>query len=177
MGWSAEDIKKKGLVEVGGVYVKVNSLVSKKVEKQPDLLEQGRNKKIMNAKKSTNDAGVHFDSLLEQHMYDLLQGAGIDFEFQKVYELQPKFKYNGKTARAVKMIVDFWVDSHNLIIDTKGFATAISTLKYKMLMNKFIIDRFGMYEVYRGARPLPKIEMPRTKDECNLLLNRILFDK
>jgi hypothetical protein len=170
--WNLNDF-----VLVDGKLVKSDKLVSKKVDKLPSLLPRGaENKKIRNATKVVVD-GVTHDSKLEYYMQTLLEATGIAFERQKVYELQPKFNYNGEAIRAVKCIVDFWIDGHNTIVDTKGFSTAISKLKYKMLMNKLITERAALYEFYGAARAVPKIEMPQTKKECDLLLNRLLYEK
>ena len=165
------DWNKQGLVFKDGQLVQGKKLVSKKVEKLPDLLEQGKNKKIMNAKKVTDEAGVHFDSGLERYLYDLLQGAGIDFDFQVKYVLQNKFRYHGEAIRAITLTVDFFLAGKNMIIDTKGYANDVAPLKYKML--KWVLHNnwleFGL--------PTPIIELPSTKKECDILLNRLLFDK
>lgn len=169
--WSIEDLKRKGLVQKNyGAYIPVKSLVSKKVSKLPNLLERPDNKvignkKVKNATKIVVD-GVKFDSHLEYYMYKLLRGAGIDFELKKTYILQVKFKYNGEAIRAIKIIVDFYLESFNMVVDTKGFSTDVSKLKYKMLKASFI-----------KWNDCPKIEMPSTEKECDLLLNRLIYDK
>lgn len=124
------------------------------------------NKKIKGATK-VEYAGITFDSRLELTMYGLLQGAGIDFEFQKVYELQKKFRYNGAAVRAISLTVDFWLPGFNKIIDTKGIQTQQGAIRYKML--KSILKH--IYDMQ------PEIEMPSNTKECTLLLNRLLYDK
>lgn len=79
--------------------------------------------------------GVKFDSKLELHCHNLLKMFKIDFEFQKPITIIEKFKYDGKWIRETTVVVDFVVkDGDNTIyIDTKGFATEVSKIKYKML--------------------------------------------
>lgn len=124
------------------------------------------NKKIKGAVKSVVN-GIAFDSNLEKYMHGLLQGAGIDFEFQKVFILQNKFRYRIENIRAIKKIVDFYLPVHNVIIDTKGFSNDISPMKHKMLKSvlKYLYDM------------QPEIFMPKNKAECDLLLNKLLYDK
>jgi hypothetical protein len=227
-----EDMKKMGLIEVNGIYVKASSQVAKgKVEKLPNLIDraiqpdkiiidksgpafnnkllQGRineinaqeafdalsgktkeivlphvaikefikqgfeninatgNKKVRNATKSTNDAGIKFDSTLERYMYDLLTASKIHFEFQKSFELQAKFYYNGEVVRAISKIVDFYLPTRNIIIDTKGFSNDVSPLKHKML--KSVLKHLHDMQ--------PEIIMPKNKKECDLLLNKLLYQK
>lgn len=197
--WSSDDLKKRGLVQdASGNYVPVKSLAPKgKVEKLANLLERAiytqgldkfktvkngeftyhlqdpfkenkpaENKKVHNAVKSTNAEGVKFDSNLERHMYGLLKGARIYFNFQVPYVLQEKFAYGTENIRAITLTVDFFLPGKNMIIDTKGMQTQQGTMRYKML-KKHLVDT--------QLDNLPVIELPATKDECNLLLNRLLY--
>jgi hypothetical protein len=79
--------------------------------------------------------GVKFDSKLELFCYQQLKSLGIEFEFQRAILLQEKFRFKGKWIRPITMIVDFVIhhDGQKIYIDTKGFATETSKLKYKML--------------------------------------------
>jgi hypothetical protein len=79
--------------------------------------------------------GVKFDSKLELFCYQQLKSLGIEFEFQRGILLQEKFRFKGKWIRPITMIVDFVIhhDGQKIYIDTKGFATETSKLKYKML--------------------------------------------
>ncbi len=94
-----------------------------------------------NAKKTKVD-GITFDSQKEAHRYrelKLLERAGeISFlELQKVYELQPSFKHNGKTIRAIKYVADFYYvdkDGKIHIEDTKGVKTKEYLIKKKMML-------------------------------------------
>jgi hypothetical protein len=165
MSWTAQDLQKKGYAQIdGGNYEPIKNHVAKKVEKIDTMLSTG-NKKIKNATKIEVD-GVNFDSKLEKYMYDLLRGAGIDFEFQKVYQLQEPFKYDGAHVRAINKIVDFYLPGKNMIIDTKGYSNDVSPMKHKML--KHVLKNNGL--------EMP-IEMPKNKKECDVLLNKLLFTK
>lgn len=191
INWTSKDLKDKKLIEVNGSYVKAESQLSKKVEKiilPPDYMSFNNihtvfldgsserllkpNAKIKNATKSINQNGVKFDSKLEKYMYELLQGEGIDFEFQKVYILQEKFKFGTEAIIAIKKIVDFYLPLQNMIIDTKGYSNDVSPMKHKML-KRHLQDCFET----GNNISLTRIEMPRNKKECDLLLNRILYDK
>lgn len=186
--FTEEQLKQLGRVQnEKGDYVPVSSLVAKgKVEKLPGIQlppdyvhfknihtvdKEGNikpvieNAKIKGAVKVEVD-GVKFDSKLEAYMHKLLTGAGIRFVFQKKYVLQDKFRYNGEAVRAITWTVDFELIDHNIIVDTKGYANDRIPMKLSML--KWILVQMP------GEHP--KIEMPSTKKECDLLLNRILFD-
>lgn len=88
--------------------------------------------------------GIIFDSIKEKNYYcelKVLRMAGevIEFERQVTFELQPKFKHDGKTVRAIKYIADFVVhypDGLQVVVDTKGFRTKEYLLKRKMLLYK-----------------------------------------
>ena len=50
-------------------------------------------------------------------------GEIVDYELQKKYKLQPSFRHNGKTIRAIDYVADFWVkysDGSERVYDTKG---------------------------------------------------------
>lgn len=87
----------------------------------------GNNKKVVN--------GIKFDSELELYCYFLLNTLKFNFDFQKQITLIDKFKYNKEAVRAITAIVDFVVyhNGKEIYIDTKGFATEVSKIKYKML--------------------------------------------
>lgn len=82
--------------------------------------------------------GIKFDSKLEHYCYDYLKLIGADFDFQYKILLIEKFRFNDKGVRETAMIVDFVVRANGktLYVDTKGFPTDTSKLKYKMLRNK-----------------------------------------
>ena len=79
--------------------------------------------------------GVKFDSKLELFCYQQFKSLGLEFDFQRTILLQEGFRFRGKAIRPITMIVDFVLhqDGQKIYIDTKGFATETSKLKYKML--------------------------------------------
>ncbi len=184
--YTPEQLKKLGLIEVNGVYVKASSQVAKgKVEKL-SLMGSGnhhldaaiaiaatvsiydavvKNQKIKNATKAINEHGVKFDSLLEKYLYDLLTSANIYFEFQKQYLLQDKFRYRDEAVRAIILTVDFYLPTHNIIADSKGFQTQQGAMRWKMLKSvlKHIYDE------------QPEIVILKNKKECDAFVNRLLY--
>lgn len=82
--------------------------------------------------------GVKFDSKLEHYCYGYLQLTGTDFDFQHKIVLVDKFRFNDKGIRALTMIVDFVVKKgeKTIYVDTKGFPTEVSKIKYKLLRNQ-----------------------------------------
>ena len=80
--------------------------------------------------------GIVFDSKLEKYAYDLFNKFNIKFEYQVEWELMPKYRtWDGKAVRRIYMRIGF-VINHNgkkIFIDTKGYATDTSKIKYKLL--------------------------------------------
>lgn len=87
-----------------------------------------------------------FDSIKEKNHYialKQLEKAGIisDLQLQVKFELQPSFKYDGKTIRAITYIADFVYfnipENKIIVVDVKGFKTKEYLLKKKMFMFKY----------------------------------------
>jgi len=86
---------------------------------------------------------IQFDSLLEKKFYDtyiitkMKSGELIDYELQCKYQLQPSFKRNGETIRAIDYVADFWIkfkDNTEKVIDTKGgMVDSIAKIKRKIM--------------------------------------------
>ena len=91
--------------------------------------------------------GVKFDSKLELFCYQQFKSLGLEFDFQRTMLLQEGFRFKGKWIRPITMIVDFVLhhDGQKIYIDTKGFATETSKLKYKML--KFYVKEDSTADV------------------------------
>lgn len=87
--------------------------------------------------------GVKFDSKLELYCYNILKERNIKFDFQKTIILVDKFRFGGKGIREITMIVDFvvYIGDRVVYIDTKGFPTEVSKIKYKLLRNKLKEDK------------------------------------
>lgn len=96
--------------------------------------------------KKTTINGITFDSKLEAKRFcelKLLEKANKieDLQLQPSFELQPTFKKNGKTIRAITYKADFsYYDKERqeqVIEDTKGMKTKDYILKKKMFEYKF----------------------------------------
>lgn len=125
-----------------------------------------KNAKVKNATKVVQN-GISFDSRLEAYLHGLLTSAGIYFEFQKKFELQAKFTYREKTIRPIAIIFDFYLTERNILIDTKGWQTYDGKIKHKML--KSVLKHLHDMQ--------PEIIMPKNKKECDLLLNKLLYER
>lgn len=113
------------------------------LEEYKQLQQKGNSK--YNAKKTIVD-GIRFDSQKEGNHYlelKLLEKQGLikDLRIQVRFELQPSYKKNGKTIRAIYYIADFvYFDKAKkkmIIEDTKGFRTEVYKLKKKIFEYKY----------------------------------------
>lgn len=112
--------------------------------------------------KKVHKYGLKFDSKLELYFYELLKDNNIKFDFQVMYVLQPSFKYNKSTVRAMTLTVDFDFTAHgrNLIIDTKGFQRQDNILKWKLIKNKLKDTH-------------PDIHLPKNQKQCREMIDLI----
>lgn len=102
-----------------------------------------------NVSKSTDGRtynGIVFDSAIEMRYYrDVVLPLAEDgiikkYELQKPYELQPKFKHDGKTIRSIMYVADFYIeykDGHIEVIDTKGCPDSSALLKRKLFWYRY----------------------------------------
>ena len=108
-----------------------------------DRQRKKRNHKY-NAKPTEID-GIRFDSKREAQRYQelkMLTAAGEihSLQLQPRFELQPSFKRNGKTVRAIHYVADFQYVTQNgrhVVEDTKGMATAVFKLKKKLFLYRY----------------------------------------
>ena len=126
--------KKKTTKEVGGHGCAVKS------RKQSPKKRETK----FNVSKDTSGRtydGIVFDSVVEMEYYrDVIlpfftRGLIKRYELQKPYELQPKFRHDGKTIRPIVYVADFYVeytDGRIEVIDTKGHPDAKAEMKRKM---------------------------------------------
>ena len=88
---------------------------------------------------------IRFDSQEESRFYELLKrmkanGEILNFELQPKYLLQPAFKYNGKTVRAITYTADFLIyhnDGTEEVVDIKGMETQQGLMRRKMFWYKY----------------------------------------
>lgn len=91
---------------------------------------------------------IEFDSMKEMSWYikyELMEKSGSikDLQRQVKFELQPSFKLNGKTIRAINYYADMtYIDKDNKlhVIDIKGMRTEVYKLKKKMMAYKYNIE-------------------------------------
>lgn len=106
-----------------------------------DQTSTGKKNRTVKDRKTGEE--VCFDSLLEKRFYEeviltgLDSGEIVDYELQKKYKLQPSFKHEEKTIRAIDYVADFWVkysDGTEIVFDTKGgMVDPTAKLKRKMM--------------------------------------------
>ena len=103
--------------------------------------------------------GIKFDSRKEARRYaelKLLQRAGEikDLKLQVKFELQPKYKKNGKTIQSINYIADFvyfdLIKGQTIIEDTKGYRTKEYILKKKIFEYKY--KDLTIKEIWKGNR-------------------------
>ena len=89
--------------------------------------------------------GITFDSKDEALYYELLKekkanGLILNYELQPQYELQPSFKRDGKTVRAITYTADFLIyhnDGTEEVVDIKGMETQQGIMRRKMFWHKY----------------------------------------
>lgn len=94
--------------------------------------------------KKTVVDGITFDSKKESQRYcelKLLEKAGeiTELELQPKFLLQPPFKKNGETHRAITYTADFtyWSQGEWVVEDVKGMETEVFKLKRKLFEAKY----------------------------------------
>lgn len=90
---------------------------------------------------------ILFDSKKEANYYTklkILKDAGkiSGLRLQEKFVLQPSFKLNGKTYRAITYVADFvYKDDKGMhVVDTKGYRTQVYKIKKKLFMKKYGIE-------------------------------------
>lgn len=105
-----------------------------------------RSKYHVSAKEARTYDGIVFDSKAEMEYYrDVVlpkyhTGEIESFELQKPFVLQPGFRRDGKSVRAITYVCDFYLiykEGHTEVIDVKGMATPEAKLKRKMFWYKY----------------------------------------
>jgi hypothetical protein len=106
------------------------------------------------------------DSTLELYFKNLLEKSGIKYEFKKKIEIFPKFTLKGKNYQSCSWNPDFFLNEHNVIIDTKGNATDTFRLKYRMLL----------YSIHQQKSP-PDIYFVRNKKQADIFILLVRSNK
>lgn len=89
--------------------------------------------------------GITFDSKREAERYcelRLLQRGGVitDLQLQPRFLIQPSYKKNGKTVRAIEYVADFMYKDETgqtIVEDAKGMKTDVYKLKKKLVEYKY----------------------------------------
>lgn len=120
---------------------------------------------------------LKFDSELEMYCYKMLSSLNIPFEFQKKIVLIEPFKYGGESIKAITAVVDFVLNHFDteIYLDTKGFATEVSKIKYKMLKNK-LKDRQNTEVVWLHSKKEVMIYLNNLKQKENVIIKQSSID-
>ena len=98
--------------------------------------------------------GVKYRSKLEARCAEILDKAGISFEYESLkIELLPKFIYMGKTYQPWTYKSDF-VILDNILLEVKGFRQADNYVNKRKMILKHIIDNklpYSFYEIYSDS--------------------------
>lgn len=103
-----------------------------------------RSRKNKYSARKTVAYGIKFDSLAESRYYPFAvafaASLGLELRLQEKFELQPSFKLNGKTKRAITYTPDFtfW-DGDQLVkaVDVKGVQSETFKVKAKLFCYKY----------------------------------------
>lgn len=120
------------------------------------------NRRVSGATKVTGPDGVKYDSKLEYYMDILLRTLGESYNRQYRIVLQDKFRdpYTGEAVREIGWVVDFYFPRLGVIVDTKGWATEVFELKYKIFLRR----------VYDGdMREYGSVKFCKNEKECLLV--------
>lgn len=101
-----------------------------------------------------------FDSGLELYFYKLLESNNLltYLKLQEPFEIQPSFKYEGKTIRKIEYVSDFYLTDSKIVIETKGLLEEKAKIKHKMFKFKYHDHLFFM---------------PRNQEQCREVLEQI----
>ena len=87
------------------------------------MIKRTRRRKYGNRKVEKN--GIKFDSLAESRYYPFAvayaASLGLELRLQEKFELQPSFKINGKTKRAITYTPDFTFWDGDQLVKAKLF--------------------------------------------------------
>lgn len=106
-----------------------------------------RGRKNKYSARKTVAYGIKFDSLAEARYYpfavNFASQNDCELRLQEPFEIQPKYRRNGKTVRAIKYVPDFtfWRNDELVkIVDVKGTQTKDFKIKAKIFCYKFDCD-------------------------------------
>lgn len=134
------------------IYLKLKEYKSKFKANNDLILEKTKSGVIENIKNNTKELSIN----VPNHIWNMA------VELQPKYELQEKFKFNGKSIRAIDYTADFKItllhsylvttelkpfqpplyntDQYEYIVDAKGMETEVFKIKKKMFIKKYNKD-------------------------------------
>lgn len=126
------------------IQKQINRQFAKKTRMEEIAGEENVEKKSKYSSAKTDVDGIAFDSKKEAEFYAELKlrekaGEISHLRLQPRYLLQEAFKYDGKQYREIEYIADFeYIENgETVVIDVKGFKTAVYMLKKKLFLYKY----------------------------------------
>jgi len=116
--------------------------------------------------------GIIFDSTIEGKHYIMLRDAELKPICQWRFELQPKFRYNGKTILSINYLADFFVTlKYNYVLDTKGFLLPMFKMKAKMVLYHHDEEIICVSSLKKMTSVINMIRAGNTPTEINKVIN------
>jgi hypothetical protein len=128
--------------------------ISKSVKPREKAHKYGA--KAVAADDPLNPFGIRFSSTLEFEAYKAFHAAGLNFEHEPKFELQPAIQTEYKKYSAITFRPDFWFEEFGIFADIKSKPTVLTGFKMrvKMLMVHFDNRR---KDLGRLDEPLPVV--------------------
>ncbi len=103
---------------------------------------------------------IRFDSMMEARFYiklcrDKKEGRISDFKMQVPFNLQPKFRKNGKAYRAIDYVSDFVIyndDKISYVVDIKGKETVEFKIKHKLFEYRYPEYELKVIQYYESEQ-------------------------
>lgn len=126
------------------IQKQINRQLAKKTRMEEIAEEENPEKKSKYSSAKTDVDGIRFDSKKEAEFYAELKlrekaGEISHLRLQPRYLLQEAFKHDSKQYREIEYVADFEYieDGVTVVVDVKGFKTAVYMLKKKLFLYKY----------------------------------------
>ena len=126
------------------IQKQINRQFASKTRMEEIADEENIEKKSKYSSAKTDIDGIRFDSKKEAEFYAELKlrekaGEISHLRLQPRYLLQEAFKHDGKHYREMEYVADFeYIENGEIVvIDVKGFKTAVYMLKKKLFLYKY----------------------------------------
>lgn len=126
------------------IQKQINRQLVSKTRMEEIAEEENIEKKSKYSSAKTDIDGIRFDSKKEAEFYAELKlreraGEISHLRLQPRYLLQEAFKHEGKQYREMEYVADFeYIENgETVVVDVKGFKTAIYMLKKKLFLYKY----------------------------------------